>query len=200
MHYFRGGNTTNVRDEAAAAANSGDVSTGGRVMGSLPHGVSLGISLSLGGNWCGQVHRERWRHGRWREAPLAYFSFYTFSQPKSWILRSLGGHTSLYRHSVCPASRPGGCRVEVVGGMQTGVRHCRQRESKASRAPVPTPPYHSSCHKCVSFTKSRGASSPKTFVRQLSSLLFSCPRLLRNSPLCGRGTDENLSQISHFQL
>jgi len=125
IHYFRGGNSTNVRDEAAAAANSGDVSTGGRVMGSLPHGVSLGISLSLGGNWCGQVHRERWRHGRWREAPLAYFSFYTFSQPKSWILRSLGGHTSLYRHSVCPASRPGGCRVEVVGGMQTGVRHCR---------------------------------------------------------------------------
>ena len=44
------------------------------MMGSLPHGVSPGISLSLGNGWCRQVHREPWRLGRWREAPPAYFS------------------------------------------------------------------------------------------------------------------------------
>ena len=45
-----------------------------QIMGSLPHGVSPGISLSLGDDWCGQVHREHWRLGRWREASPAYFS------------------------------------------------------------------------------------------------------------------------------
>ena len=45
-----------------------------RIMGSLPHGVSPGISLSPGDDWCGQVHREHWRLGRWREASPAYFS------------------------------------------------------------------------------------------------------------------------------
>ena len=45
-----------------------------RIMGSLPHGVSPGISLSLGDDWCGQVHREHWRLGLWREASPAYFS------------------------------------------------------------------------------------------------------------------------------
>ena len=45
-----------------------------QIMGSLPHGVRPGISLSLGDDWCGQVHREHWRLGRWREASPAYFS------------------------------------------------------------------------------------------------------------------------------
>merc|ERR1719189_2893792 len=43
-------NGTNARDEAVAVVDSGDDSTGGQTMGNLPNGVSLGISLSLGGS------------------------------------------------------------------------------------------------------------------------------------------------------
>merc|ERR1719400_1410292 len=43
-------NGTNTRDKAVAVVDSGDDSTGGQTMGNLPNGVSLGISLSLGGS------------------------------------------------------------------------------------------------------------------------------------------------------
>merc|ERR1719189_2677450 len=43
-------NGTNARDKAVAVVDSGDDSTGGQTMGNLPNGVSLGISLSLGGS------------------------------------------------------------------------------------------------------------------------------------------------------
>merc|ERR1712227_808672 len=43
-------NGANTRDKAVAVVDSGDDSTGSQTMGNLPNGVSLGISLSLGGS------------------------------------------------------------------------------------------------------------------------------------------------------
>ena len=116
------------------------------MMGSLPHNISPGISLSLGDDGCGQVHREHWRLGRWREASPAYFS----AQPLGPKLRWHG------------STGPPLLSLALQGQKRPRWRHIRQL---ATRAPAPIPPHHSlkmcPCHK-----------STKTFVRQLTSLLL----------------------------
>ena len=99
------------------------------MMGSLPHNISPGISLSLGDDGCGQVHREHWRLGRWREAPPAYFSAQPLGPKLRW--QSSTGPPLLW--------------LALQGQKRPRWRHIRRL---ATRAPVITPHHHS----CVFFT------------------------------------------------
>ena len=140
-----------------------------QIMGSLPHGVSPGISLSLGDDWCGQVHREHWRLGLWREASPAYFS----AQPLGPKL--LTPVAEQHRSTIALAGSPSQKKVSV--------------ETSGSWRPEHQFQFLLIIHsKCVPVT-----NRPKLLSGSSHLSSFSCARLLRmfERSGCGRGNTKS---------